>query len=365
MISTVIVELATHCEVHEIRYKANGAFDLSGPPLAYCTTRGEANNAVIELQHASIEGRDSHSAGTPIRGDKMKQTAKWKKGIVEWVEDDTAYLSVVFTWDTDEAYTRALFYRSMGLKVRIGGPGVFVGKRAFEGIAQVGGSIPDAVVRHNPDATFASRGCPVGCWFCIVPAMEGKDFTLIDNFTPRPILCDNNLSALPDEFQDHIVRRYMQTEVPLLDANSGFEPQTFSPDVYRRWRTINRGPWRFAFDEVGEREDVQHVLRMLKDEPRNKKRVYVLIGNEPFEACMERISEVIAWGGLPHVQPLIKLNARVKRPWVRYDWDAGTLRAVARWTNRRLWKYTPFDLYDPAAHRKPRTEDQTNLFEEL
>lgn len=54
-----------------------------------------------------------------------------------------------------------------------------------------------------------------------------------------------------------------------------------------------------------------------------------------------------------------------EHPWVRYDWDAGTLRAVARWTNRRLWKYTPFDLYDPAAHRKPRTEDQTNLFEEL
>ncbi len=45
---------------------------------------------------------------------------------------------------------------------------------------------------------------------------------------------------------------------PLFDANSGFEPRTFTPDVYARWKPLlnaGRGPWRFAYDEMGERAD--------------------------------------------------------------------------------------------------------------
>ena len=133
--------------------------------------------------------------------------AKWAKGTVDWVDPadlNTVNLSVVFSWDAPAAYSKALWWRSMGYGVRVGGPGVFVLRKEFEGIAEVGGDIADAVVHHNPDATFASRGCPVGCYFCIVPAMEGREFTLLDNFEPRPILCDNNLSALPAAFQRHI-----------------------------------------------------------------------------------------------------------------------------------------------------------------
>ena len=93
--------------------------------------------------------------------------------------------------------------------------------------------IPDALSRHNPAATIASRGCPVGCWFCIVPAMEGKNFTLIPDFPVRPILCDNNLSALDPKYQDHIVSRYVAEGVPLTDANSGFEPRTLRSNRLR------------------------------------------------------------------------------------------------------------------------------------
>ena len=270
---------------------------------------------------------------------------KWHKGLVEWDDGDTVNLSVVFTWDADRAYERALFYKNMGRRVRVGGPGVFVGAKDLKEVAEVGGSVPDAVRRHNPDATFASRGCPVGCWFCIVPAMEGREFTEIEDFVPRPILCDNNLSALSPEYQDHIVRRYQQAGVPLLDANSGFEPATFDEEVFYRWKAVNRGPWRFAFDEDKEREDVRRVLEMLKGVNSRLKRVYVLIGNEPVRECLDRIESVLAWGGEPHVQPLMKLNARHKIPWVRYDWTLDGLRDMARWANRRLWKYTKFHEY--------------------
>lgn len=279
----------------------------------------------------------------------------WAGGLAEWQEADTVYLSVAFTWKLEEAYQRALFARAQGFKVIAGGPALFLVqmKHRLTDVAQIGESYPEAVIKHNPMATFASRGCPVGCWFCIVPPMEGREFTLIENFTVRPVLCDNNLSALPADFQDHIIRRYLNEGIALLDANSGFEPITFTPDVYARWKPLinaGRGPWRFAFDETKERKEVLQVMSMLKDEPQKRKRVYVLIGNEPFDDCMRRIYETIEMGCEPHVQPLMKLNALTRDPWVRYDWTAQRLKDVARWANGWVWKKAPFTEYD--RHRR-------------
>ncbi len=283
----------------------------------------------------------------------------WSGGLAEWTHNDTAYLSVAFTWRLDEAWSRACWYRAAGYKVRAGGPGIFTRKHFLADVAEIGGDYPDAIARHHPQATMASRGCPVGCWFCIVPKMEGRAFTLLPDFPVRPILCDNNLSALPADFQAHIIARYKAEGVPLLDANSGFEPRTFDEDVYARWREINRGPWRFAYDDQAERGFVERVMRMLKDVSARKKRVYVLIGNEPVAACLERLHEVIAWGGEPHAQPYMKLNALVKRPHVRFDWTEQKLRDMARWCNGRFWRYAKFEDYDASAKssRQPAAQE--------
>jgi hypothetical protein len=107
----------------------------------------------------------------------------------------------------------------------------------------------------------------------------------------------------------------------------------------------SEGPWRFAYDDQAERPFVERVMRMLKDEPPKRKRVYVLIGNEPIAACLERLNEIISWGGEPHAQPYIKLNALEKRPHFRFDWTEQTLRDMARWANRRHWRYTEFEGY--------------------
>lgn len=291
----------------------------------------------------------------------------WSGGLAEWQEGETVYLSVAFTWRLDEAYSRAVFARSQGLKVVAGGPALFLVKmqHRLADVAEIGSSFPDAVARHNPLATIASRGCPVGCWFCIVPAMEGREFTLLPDFPVRPILCDNNLSALPADYQEHIIRRYRDAGVKLIDANSGFEPITFTPDVYQRWAPLineGRGPWRFAYDETKERDEVQRVMRMLECERRERKRVYVLIGNEPFAECMRRIQEVIDHGCEPHVQPVMKLNALSREPWVRFDWTLQKLQRVARWANRRLWKYTPFADFQPTFRGAEQYDAQQGLF---
>jgi hypothetical protein len=293
----------------------------------------------------------------------------WSGGLAEWEEGNTTYLSVAFTWKLEEAYQRAQFARALGREVVAGGPALFLVKmkHRLADVADIQQHYPEAVTKHNPDATFASRGCPVGCWFCIVPAMEGRAFTLIPDFPVRPVLCDNNLSALPADFQDHIIRRYQDAGVPLRDANSGFEPITFTPDVYARWRPLvnaGRGPWRFAYDELKERAESIRVMEMLADEPQKRKRVYVLIGNEPFDDCMRRIQETIDMGCEPHCQPLMKLNALEKKPWVRFDWTDQKLRDLARWANGWVWKRAPFAEYD--RHRRtvaPESYDaQQGLF---
>lgn len=280
----------------------------------------------------------------------MSSKGLWHKGVVHWREGATAYISVVFTWDLPEARRIADYYRMVGVnRVIAGGPGVFTRKSYVADFAEIGGAIDDMVARHNPMATFASRGCPVGCWFCIVPKMEGKDFTLLPDFPVRPVLCDNNLSALAPEYQKHIVSRYIAEEVPLLDANSGFEPQTFDGEVFARWKPILKGPWRFGFDERTEGDEVRRVFKVLESVSARKKQVYTMIGHEPFDVCMDRIRKVIGWGGEPYAQPYIKLNSLTFEPQIRHDWTLEKLKRVKRWVNRHLWRYVKFEDYNPSA----------------
>lgn len=294
----------------------------------------------------------------------MTDRGAWVNGLAEWTEGDTAFLSVAFTWRLDDAWARARWYQALGYKVRAGGPGIFTRKHYLADVAEIGGDIPDAIARHNPMATIASRGCPVGCWFCIVPKMEGREFTELPDFPVRPILCDNNLSALSAEYQDHIVGRYRATGVPLLDANSGFEPRTFDSEVLARWTPINRGPWRFAYDDQADGEHVERVMRMLAEFSPRRKQVYTLIGNEPFEACMHRIRQVIGWGGEPYVQPYMKLNALKKAPHVRFDWTEAKLRRVQRWINGRYWKYVSFEDYNSSI-KSANIADNAGMFVEI
>lgn len=282
------------------------------------------------------------------------EKGEWVKGVAHWREGSTAFISVAFTWRLPEARRLAEYYRAIGCTtVRCGGPGTFTRKKYVSEFAEVGGSIPDTLRRHNPNATRASYGCPVGCWFCIVPKMDGKTFSFLPDFPVRPVLCDDNLSALPADYQKHIVARYIAAGVPLLDANSGFEPATFDGDVFERWKPILKGPWRFGYDENTEGEAVSRVFAMLKHLPPKKKQVYTMIGHEPFDVCMDRIRKVIALGGEPYAQPFLKLNALEKMPAIRHDWTLERLRHVQRWVNRHIWRKVRFEDYVASA-KTPR-----------
>lgn len=271
---------------------------------------------------------------------------------------DVLALSVIFSWHAPEALK--YWRRYQDRNVWCGGPGMFALAKwwkAETGLDCVRGL--DWRFENEPGdylMSYASRGCPgMGtedapkpCWFCNVPKIEGTRFTLNWDFTPTPILCDNNLSALPVAFQEHIVRRYQETGVELKDANSGFEPVPFNEDTYHRWKPNLKGPWRFALDMTGELDEVHRMMRILKDESPRRKQVYVLIGNEPIADCYHRAQRVIEWGGEPHCQAVLPLNALDRREFiVRHDWTDARLSDFMRYYNRHLWRSMPITDYIP------------------
>lgn len=265
------------------------------------------------------------------------------------LDADLVCLSVIFSWHAPIAREIALRMKDKA-EVWCGGPGMFAlanwwkEQTGLECVRGLDGRFEQQ--RGDYLMTFASRGCPVNCYFCIVPRIEGTAFTLDWEFQPAAVLCDNNLSALPADFQEHIIQRYQAAGVKLADANSGFEPRTFTEETYRRWKPILRGPWRFALDEMRELADVERMMRILKGESPRRKRVYVLIGNEPIEACYERAMKVIEWGGEPYCQPLMPLNALSRDHLkVGHDWTWQKLKDFARYFNRHNWRKFPLSEY--------------------
>lgn len=267
---------------------------------------------------------------------------------------DRVCVGVIFSWHAPIARDVALRVKDHA-EVWAGGPGLFaLAKWWAEQTSlplQVGLDERFDKQRGKYKMTFCSRGCPVGCSFCIVPKLEGTTFKVDRGFVPAPILCDNNLSALPVEDQEFILRRYRETGTPLMDANSGFEPKTFDGGTFERWRGDLKGPWRFAFDEMSEAAEVEAMARVLKPVGARKKRVYVLIGLEPFVACYERARKVIEWGCEPFVQvfrPLTWLEEK-SDPAPRFDWpDARSLRDFQRYFNSpQIWRSASLQDYDP------------------
>jgi len=303
--------------------------------------------AVINLSHPHYN-LGACKLATWLRSEKWEVVEFDRDPGMFLVDFDLVCVSAIFSWDVPKGIEPAL--RGRGCEVWAGGPGFAHMEHWWysrTGIQPTLGLDPRfELQRGNYRMCFAARGCPVGCHFCGVTAWEGRQYTLDWDFQPEPILCDNNLTDEPVEFQEHIIRRYSEAGVRLLDANSGFEPKNFSEETYQRWKSILRGPWRFGYDYLPERAAAKRMLQILKSEPSKKKRVYVMIGNEPFEVCLQRATEVIEWGGEPYCQPFLEKTALDRNDYVvKYDWTHDKLTHFARYFNRFLWKYTPLDEY--------------------
>lgn len=272
---------------------------------------------------------------------------------------DLFCFSCVFSWHL-RRLVNMVQELPRGREVWIGGPAVTFHQRNAEYVQRETGIAPhrglDDRFECEPGSfpqVYFSRGCPAytpACGNCPVPRIEGNQFRYYPEASPAKMLLDNNLSALPAEYQEHIITRYAGWKGK-VDANSGFEPHTFTEETLRRWEQFPLTCWRFGYDDITERLQALEMMRLLRehDHTGEQVRVYTLIGNEPMEVCHQRVREVIENGCHPwpqRLRPLDWLGPDGTLP-TFHDWDEPALIAFQRfYSYAGLWKRLKPEEYE-------------------
>jgi len=276
----------------------------------------------------------------------------WSKTFLEWTQDHTAYLSVVFTWDLPAAYQRAVWLREQGYTVKAGGPAVMLMPDYLADVAECNGEQVPALKRHNPHATFTSRGCIRRCPFCAVPRIEGA-LRELDDWQPAPIVCDNNLLACSRAHFDRVVDRLK----PLsgIDFNQGLDARLLTDYHAGRLAELDCMA-RLAFDSVGYETDFMRAFELLRSAgfPKFRVRAYVLIGFQDTPAdALYRLRTVAELGIDPNPMRYQALDALEKNSYVGEHWTHSELgRYMRYWSNLRYLRGVPFEEYD-GQKRKP------------
>ncbi len=261
----------------------------------------------------------------------------WPKCVAEWTDKDTAYLSVPFTWLLPETYSRCVWLKAEGYRVRAGGPAVSLMPETLQDVAELGGEV-EALFHHNPNATFTSRGCIRRCPFCAVPRIEG-DLRELPTWEPRPIICDNNLLACSRAHFDKVI----DSLKPLsgIDFNQGLDARLITDYHIDRIRELDLDCVRFAWDSMANEESVYSAISrcVAAGIPKDKIRCYILVGfdDDPLDARC-RCETLKAYGiTKPNVQRYQPLNALTKDSFVGRNWTEEELKRFCRYWNKQAW----------------------------
>jgi len=262
---------------------------------------------------------------------------------------DLTCFSAVFSWKLPALVKMVNSIKAKG-EVWIGGPAVSFSSKNCRYVEDATGIAPTTGIdhrfekaEHDSCMNYFSRGCPAytpACGFCPVPKIEGSTFTFYPDARPTKMLLDNNLSALPSEYQDHIIDAYRNFSGK-VDANSGFEPHSFSEETLARWSTFPLMYWRFGYDDLTEREQALTMLDLLLSSGVSGRRiqVYTLIGNESVADSISRCREVIRLGAEPRPQRLRPLDWLGGDLPCRHDWTEKNLIATQRYfALPQIWK---------------------------
>lgn len=271
----------------------------------------------------------------------------WSGGIAEWIENDTAFISAVFSWNTQNAYMRCVYYKSCGYKVRCGGQAVEMNREVFSEF-DTSGKV-DALFRHNPDAVFTSRGCIRNCSFCLVPKLEGA-LIEYDDWEVKPIICDNNLLATSQSHFDKVIDRLLDAGIKGVDFNQGLDARILTDHHARRFAelpkdTIVRLAWDHISTEKLYRESFERLV--IAGVKPSQIRTYVLIGyNDTPEDARYRLESVRSLGALPNPMRFQPLDALRRNSYVGANWSNDLLTRYMRyWSNLNITGGFSFDEY--------------------
>lgn len=271
----------------------------------------------------------------------------WKsKGLADWTEGNTAFLSVVFSWRLADAFQRAIWHKAQGYEVKAGGPAVKINPGFLSQVADVDSDYPDAIAKHNPNATFTSRGCIRSCVFCAVPKMEG-DLIELDDWPIRPIVCDNNLLACSKSHFDSVIDKLKPLK--LIDINQGMDARLLTKYHAERLAELNMCAVRLAWDHSSQEKQFKNAYQTLIDVgfPPRKIRAYVLIGfNDDPNDALYRLEVIRRMGSRPNPMRYQPLDAEKRNSYVSPKWTERELKDYMRYWSRLRWlEHIPFEEY--------------------
>jgi len=278
----------------------------------------------------------------------------WPKGILEYRKGDTVRLSIPFTWNLPDAHQRARLLAAQGCTVLVGGPAVNLMPAYLVDVAQVGRQWPGAVQRHNPDATFTSRGCVRRCSFCAVPRAEGQ-FRELDDWPVAPIVCDNNFLASSRAHFDRAIDRLKPIRKRGIDFNQGLDARLMTPYHAHRLAELHCLA-RLAFDHVSLEAKFLQAYQCLRDAgfPKSRIRCYVLIGyDDTPDDALYRLRLVHQLGIKPFPGRYQPLDALHKDAYIAPGWTDQELRRYQHyWSRLHYHAHIPFEEFDPTYRRK-------------
>jgi len=213
-------------------------------------------------------------------------------------------------------------------------------------------TLPDEIESQYPDYDlfrcdfaigFTTRGCIRKCPFCVVPKKEGAIRPVGDIYDfwrgqDRLMLLDNNLTALPDQFE-RICKQLIKERVR-VDFSQGLDIRLITAEMaqllsqIRLWKRIH-----FAFDNIALEKQVRAGIKILTENgvSAHKLMFYVLIGfDSTLDEDLYRVEVLRGLGVDPFVMPYNKSDEYQKR--------------FARWVNHKaIFKSVPWHEYKTSA----------------
>jgi hypothetical protein len=268
----------------------------------------------------------------------------WSKRSIEWIQGDEVCISVPFTWYLPAAYSRCVALKQEGFDVYAGGPAVKLIPDYLSGVVKTQyNTMVDVVSLHNPDATFTSRGCIRRCEFCAVPKIEG-DLRELKSWTPRPIVCDNNLLACSRLHFDKVIDSLKSLKG--VDFNQGLDARLLSAYHVARLHEINLAAIRFSWDFTPNEPEIMDAINLVLAAgfARSKIHIYVMFGfrDTPADA-LYRLQTLKDMGITVNPQRYQPLDALKKNAYVAQGWTENELRRyVAYWSRQNWYSSIPF-----------------------
>lgn len=289
--------------------------------------------------------------------------SKWSGGIAEWIEDNTAFVSGVFSWNAQKVYMRCQFYRAQGYNVRCGGQVVLQFPDMFAEF-DTSGNV-DALSHHNSMATFTSRGCIRKCSFCLVPKLEGN-LVELDVWDVKPLICDNNLLATSQAHFDNVIDRLLKSNLTNIDFNQGLDARILTEHHGRRFAELPpKTIIRLAWDNIATEKLYRVAFNKLLNAgiKATQIRTYVLIGyKDTPQDALYRLETIRSLGALPNPMRYQPLDAIRKNMYVSDEWTEDLLKRFVRYWSKLNWLgHIPFDEYKKPRSKKNKYQIEMNL----